>query len=268
VNAVKPLSEVENPEFRRLIEEVAEAPADIIVPSRRIITDRLEKRFVLAKDALKQKLQKVTHVCTTADGWSCRRRHYMGVTVHWLDPDTLARKSACLGIKRVKHKHTHDVIASTLSRLHAEFGLRVEKIVRTITDNGSNFVKAFDVFGPQAENGSDLRRGPQQQKSNNGNSSSHLQDFDGFSSDDSDVSSDDEDDETTAEFSPFDVFEQLEKACDESLAYTDSDADLPNHARCAAHILNLVAKKDVPDALVSNSEWSYTFVRNHPLAKC
>ena len=66
--------------------------------------------------------------------------------MHWLDPATLARKSACLGLRRMKNRHTHDVVGAALAGIHAEFGLTVDKIVCTVTDNGSDFAKAFDTF--------------------------------------------------------------------------------------------------------------------------
>lgn len=38
-------------------------------------------------------------------------------------------------------------IAPWLESIHLEYGLTKEKIVATVTDNGSNFVKAFKEFG-------------------------------------------------------------------------------------------------------------------------
>jgi len=47
----------------------------------------------------------------------------------------------------MKGSHTYDVIASVLDDIHTEYGIR-KKIVCT-TYNGTNFVKAFSVFGEQ-----------------------------------------------------------------------------------------------------------------------
>ncbi len=41
--------------------------------------------------------------------------------------------------------HTHDVIAAAIDSVHKEFGI-ASKVNCTITDNGSNFLKAFKVF--------------------------------------------------------------------------------------------------------------------------
>lgn len=38
----------------------------------------------------------VDHIATTTDCWSVRRRRFIGVTVHWIDPDSLTRYSAAL----------------------------------------------------------------------------------------------------------------------------------------------------------------------------
>ncbi|KAK6321957.1 hypothetical protein J4Q44_G00067490 [Coregonus suidteri] len=88
----------------------------------------------------------VDRIATTTDCWSARRRSFIGVTAHWIDPDNLNRCSAALACKRLRGLHTFDVLAGALNDIHSEFEIR-GKIVRTTTDNGSNFLKAFQVFG-------------------------------------------------------------------------------------------------------------------------
>jgi hypothetical protein len=69
-------------------------------------------------------------------GYDCR--------LHWIGSD-LQRRTACLAVRRVIGSHTHDVITEAIDSVHKEFGI-ASKVNCTITDNGSNFLKAFKVF--------------------------------------------------------------------------------------------------------------------------
>jgi len=64
------------------------------------------------------------------------------MTVHWLDQTTLERKNSVLACCRVTGVHSFDVIAKEIHEIHWEFQVE-NMVVRTTTDNGSNFVKAF-----------------------------------------------------------------------------------------------------------------------------
>ena len=56
---------------------------------RQTVTKQLEGRFSRRKQELKDILHIVNRVCTTADCWTSRRRSFMGMTVHWIDINTL-----------------------------------------------------------------------------------------------------------------------------------------------------------------------------------
>ena len=58
----------------------------------------------------------------------------------------MKRISAALACQRLKGSHTFDVLGSALENIHNECGIS-NKICKTTTDNGSNFIKAFPVFG-------------------------------------------------------------------------------------------------------------------------
>lgn len=113
---------------------------------RKTLANRLASKYLNSKEQIVDHLMKQTHVCTTADLWSSRGKSYIGVTCHWLHTTTLVRQSICLAIRRVIGRHTYNVIASYLENIHAEFGIE-NKTAITITDSGSNMVKAFRLFG-------------------------------------------------------------------------------------------------------------------------
>ncbi|KMQ82620.1 ac9 transposase [Lasius niger] len=94
------------------------------------------------KTALEKKLTEIELVATTADLWSKAKRSYLGITIHWVNSETLERELAALACRRMKGKHTHDVLAQAINSVFLEYHIQ-NKICCTTTDNGSNFVKAF-----------------------------------------------------------------------------------------------------------------------------
>jgi hypothetical protein len=78
--------------------------------------------------------------------WTAHRRSYLGMPVHWKGDD-LKGRSACLAIHWVKDRHTFDLIAKVINDVHKEFIDIIDKVKVMITDSGSNFLKAFKVFG-------------------------------------------------------------------------------------------------------------------------
>ena len=219
------------------------------MPSRGVITRRLEKKFFAAKEKLKTLLQTVRFVCTTADGWTSRRRSFLGVTVHWFDPATLRRRSAVLAMKRLKGKHTFDLLASKLSKIHKDFGLTPEKIVKTITDSGSNFIKAFHVYGLDDDATAASTSTQPSKKPVRTSRNTSLPEPERL---DDDLSSDDDsDEEQDGEIHPINVTTILNGSEDPATFQGFDDYELPEHFRCIAHLLNLVSKKDVPKEIAA-----------------
>lgn len=141
------------------------------------------------------------------------QQNFTGVTAHWIDEGTLERRSAALACKRLKGSHT---FAGDLDDIHCQYRIR-GKVVRTTRDSGSNFIKAFSVFGEQSQ------------------------------SEDAESESD-QDSSEEAHVNYLDACSIREK--DNGLEY-----QLPTHQRCACHLLNLVATTDADMAEKKNDTY-------------
>lgn len=95
-------------------------------------------------------LKKQSYLCCTADIWSHRNKSYLGVSAHYLDDD-LVRKSYILAFKKLTKRHTFDYLAELLNGILNEYEIPIEKITHFVTDGGSNFCKAFRVFGMSSD---------------------------------------------------------------------------------------------------------------------
>jgi predicted small metal-binding protein len=214
------------------------------IRSRPFMVKLLNKQYQETKENLILELSKASHVSTTADCWTARQKSFLGMTVHWLDVDEVTRQSACLGVRRIYGSHTYDVLAKAISEMHKEFKIS-SKVNLTITDNGSNFLKAFRMF--------------QAKDAGNERASNEASDEDCFEEEEED------------DFVLVDIGEIIEShICTSEAARVSksngssggqmdgledgSDPDdeeeveriiLPPHMRCTCHTLNLIATTDV-----------------------
>lgn len=223
---MRPLSTVEKPAFREMLQSIASF--EIVFPGRKGIKDDIEKQFNEMIMGMKTILQKRTFVSTSADIWSSRCASYLGMTVNYLDDD-LSMKTLVLCFKELKGRHTYDVIAHSIAKVHESFGLQTSKITHTVTDGGSNFVKAFKIFSSSDdENASEGFRGFPSKEAD-----------DGSDSDESNCGNDDNDEEQRIKVDI--VIEPV--AID--LTFEEVDIVLPPQMRCIAHQLNLACTSDV-----------------------
>uniref|UniRef100_A0A673A804 BED-type domain-containing protein n=2 Tax=Sphaeramia orbicularis TaxID=375764 RepID=A0A673A804_9TELE len=230
--ASQPFSLVETSSFKNMIETLQ---PQCTVMMRKSLCTKIQEAAKNMKSIIMKKLSAVNHVATTTDCWSARQCSFLGVTCHWIDQTSLERHSAALACRRVKGSHTFDVLAAALEEIHSEYNIR-EKVTRTTTDSGSNFLKAFRLYGEQKEGIVD----------------------DGQEEQDSipDAASEDE--------SELDVDYQDVSAIlddDPGLEY-----QLPRHQKCACHLLNLISTVDATAAGDDNE--TYRRLSRSAFAKC
>uniref|UniRef100_A0A667YGW7 HAT C-terminal dimerisation domain-containing protein n=1 Tax=Myripristis murdjan TaxID=586833 RepID=A0A667YGW7_9TELE len=208
VGDLQPLSKVEKPSFIKLVTGLQPSRR---VPSRRQVQGLLNKEFSEVITNLKAELAEIDYVCTTADCWSAVNKGFMGITIHWLDKNDVShRRSAALACRRVRGAHTHDVLAKVLADVYKEFKIQ-NKTVCTVTDNASNFVKAFNCFGESVA----INAAAADEATEDNESES--------------VPACEDDDDDGIEPAPLSALE-------------DPCLPPPPHRRCLAHTLNLVAE--------------------------
>lgn len=133
---------LEQPGFRKLIAGLTEG---FRCMDRVALFTKVDQAFSRMREELVAKLRGVQYVCTTADVWTANGRSFFGMTCHWIDTDSLERKSAALGFTRLQGRITHDTIAGRIHDVHVAYNIE-SKVQTTVTDNGSPFVSVFKEF--------------------------------------------------------------------------------------------------------------------------
>jgi len=144
------------------------------------------------------------------------------MTCHLIDSVTYERKSFVLGCKRITGSHTYLNITETMACMTQEYNIHYSKISHVITDNASNFAKAFKTFSKSVK--------PLQSTTLSiGNLNEDVSPFE-----DSDVE--------TENFTVVDVNKIFTNS---ECQNVDDTYCLPSHMRCCAHTLNLIATIDI-----------------------
>ena len=196
--------------------------------SRSTLKRKLEQGAVKMRLIIKAAFHITEHIATTTDCWTARIPSFIGLTAHWIYQKTLKRQSAALACKRLKGPHTFDVLAAAIDEIYSDYGIR-GKVIRTTTDNGSNFIKAFSSH---------------QYHHNTPCSATEIDSSEATIITSNSEESDSE--ETVMDFHFKEAFATFKMS---SLAYK-----LLRHQRCACHLLHLVACKD---ALSAESDSSF-----------
>lgn len=228
-----PLRTIEDTYFIKMMEDLTISNYAIKIPGRRSLRKKILKQSSDQFDDIKNKLSLAKYVCTTADIWSGKKRSFLGVTAHWIDTQS-QRRSAAIACRRFKGAHTFDRIKDLLLEIFAEIDLDSRKVICSVTDNGSNFVKAFKIFGIKKTSLSEINT-------------------------ESDQESTSSDSENEFEAGPSSRHQNLEvlstrqsNEIEDSLFIEDPIENfysLPFHMRCNAHTLNLIASADTKSLL-------------------
>ncbi|CAG5897710.1 unnamed protein product [Menidia menidia] len=141
---------LEQPGFKKLIAGLTEG---LRTMDRVTLFTKVDQSFSRMREELMAKLTGVEYVCTTADIWTANNRSFFGMTCHWIDAETLERKSAALGFARLQGRITYATVAGRIHDIHAAYNIE-SKVQTTVTDNGSPFISVFREFsaeGPESE---------------------------------------------------------------------------------------------------------------------
>ncbi|KAE9522359.1 hypothetical protein AGLY_017237 [Aphis glycines] len=216
---MRPLSTCEKPAFKNLIKGLTNNE-EIYIPDHRVIGAKLNEDYKAYVTKLTEQISMKSYICTTADIWSCNNKSYFGMTVHFIDETTFKRSSYALACRRIQGSHNYINIAKTITDILNNFCINVTKISHTVTDNASNFGKAFRVYNQQY-----IASNVTTDTTNDTNDLNTSIDVDV-----TDMSS---------------IIDDIQKYI--SNEHIDDDEELillPNHMTCSAHILNLIATID------------------------
>ena len=245
VESMSPLSTVEKRGFVALVEGLDPGGK---VMTRKTLSDRINAKFDQVMSQLHDELNAADAVCTTADIWSVNNKSFMGMTVHWLLPN-LKRKSAALTCCRFFGSHTYDRIAEVICDVHNCHDLEFGKIVTTVTDNASNFAKAFSEYMV-------------------------IEDDEELTGEELDERHDSETDQVELANDNSCVLRQQQRTeivvqeVGDILANADVSSiqlQLPLHTRCVCHSLNLIATKDAEEAFKNPA---YSRMHHACMGKC
>lgn len=219
--------------------------SNVSVMTRKTAIKRLDDLYINHINDIKKRISDQKFVCTTADIWSTKKRSFLGVTCHWINPD-YSRTSVALACERFKGTHDHKNIAFKLKTLYDKYFINPEKIVATVTDNASNFIKAFEIFSINY-----IQEGIENEEGSN---------FD-----------EDSEDNENIEFIEISGQPEVEGILEQdplgtNVSDNNSDIILPPHKRCASHSINLIVTTDINNVIERN-----VILRNrhmHSIAKC
>lgn len=138
---LRPYNTVDNKEFRHL---VALLDPTMKLMGRTKLMRTVQARAQKDRQVTIETFRNAKYVATSADVWSCTKHGYIGMTASTILP-TFERVSRAIACKHFKNPHSGEKIAEIIADVHQSLELELTQLVGTITDNGGNIVKAFNI---------------------------------------------------------------------------------------------------------------------------
>ncbi|XP_033249011.1 zinc finger BED domain-containing protein 1-like [Drosophila miranda] len=136
---------VEEPDFKKLIEDVSNCPG-YKLPTRKTLSNVLLPNIHSELIAnVKEKIASASGVCLTTDGWtSLTNESYIAVTAHFIDKSNMELSSHMLACEAFGERHTSLNLCSFLQSVAADWKI-LDKITAIASDNAANIVSAIKL---------------------------------------------------------------------------------------------------------------------------
>ncbi|XP_017782725.1 PREDICTED: uncharacterized protein LOC108567043 isoform X2 [Nicrophorus vespilloides] len=147
VNTLVPLKTLNSEYFRAIVDHICTCVSIEKVFSHRALSKRILDLHSENTQKVERALQDAQFVCTTVDVWSTSLSRFVNASVHWIDVNSLERKSAAMACRRFPKAQSYNKISHMLAEINTDFNLNSSKILTIVTDNGINFAKDFNEYG-------------------------------------------------------------------------------------------------------------------------
>ncbi|CAG4973134.1 unnamed protein product [Parnassius apollo] len=141
--------------FRLVEEKEFQKFVDMLNPSYKLPTRKTLSESLLSKlynrtiESMKKEIggESATAVCITTDGWrSVTNDDYIGITVHFIDPETHILRTVMIDCLQFNESHTMINISEFLKEKFREWCID-QKICAIVSDNASNILGAVRIGG-------------------------------------------------------------------------------------------------------------------------
>ncbi|XP_048478263.1 zinc finger BED domain-containing protein 4-like [Plutella xylostella] len=139
----QPFNLVNDIEFRKFVTLLN--PSYTLPTPKTLSENLLPQQYLKLKQKVKDQLSKALAVCVTTDGWtSDNNESFIGVTAHYIDPETSELCSYLLGCIEYEESHTAENLHQFLREQFKEWDIG-HKVGAIVSDNAANILAAIHL---------------------------------------------------------------------------------------------------------------------------